>query len=66
MLGGQGPKFTNVLWYQPQITQKNLNTFYKAGTKPTDPGTVENPPSTYLPKSVVDSLFNNPNRKPVG
>ena len=66
MLGGQGPKFTNVLWYQPQITQKNLNTFYKAGTKPTDPGTVENPPSTYLPKSVVDSLFNNPNKKPVG
>ena len=66
MLGGQGPKFTNVLWYQPQITQKNLNTFYKAGTKPTDPGTVENPPSTYLPKSVVDSLFNNPKKKPVG
>jgi ribose transport system substrate-binding protein len=66
VLGGQGPKFTNVLWYQPQITQKNLNTFYKAGTKSTDAGTVENPASTYLPKSVMDSLFTNPKKKPVG
>lgn len=67
ILGGQGPKFNSVLWYQPQITVKNLSTFYKSGSSLTTPGTSEGGGAkTQLPPSVMNSLFNHPNNKSVG
>jgi ribose transport system substrate-binding protein len=63
VLAGQGPKLNAMVWYQPVITAKNLNTFYTPGSSLTTQGTVDNPPSTYLPNSVLNTLFNHPTRK---
>jgi len=69
LLGGQGPKFSTLIWYHPVITPQNLNQFAKvlpAGANLTTQGNFENPPSTYMPKTVVDSLMSNPKAKAIG
>jgi ribose transport system substrate-binding protein len=63
VLAGQGPKINAMVWYQPVITAKNLSLFYTPGTSLATQGTVDNPTSTYLPNSVLNSLFDHPSRK---
>jgi ribose transport system substrate-binding protein len=69
LLGGQGPKVNAFVWYHPLITPQNLSGFTKslpAGASLSTQGLYENPPSTYLPKAVVDSLMSHPKVKPIG
>ena len=66
MLAGQGPKVSDMVWPQPQITQANYKRYARPGWTVTTPGTVEQPRSTHYSEKDMDSLFTHPERKAKG
>lgn len=60
MLAGQGPKLNLIVWYQPVITDKDVDRYYKPGTTLQTPGTVDGPASLNITGKKLDPLFNHP------
>jgi ribose transport system substrate-binding protein len=63
LLGGQGPKLNTLFFQDPLITDSNVSAFGQSSWDVNTPGTVEPPPSAYIPDSTLDNLFNHPENK---
>lgn len=63
MLVGQGVKVNNFVWIQPIVTAANLSSYVQPSWTPATPGAAENPPSTWISNSQLNSLFNHPTIK---